>query len=205
MRANVIRTSDPDLAYRLSSGVQQTQEALNYFKEGYGNFVNRATQLGQDFVTSVGNMFNYYNNSNVLQNTKELLTDAGIITGEDVVYMLNEQTIHNPGYLMRRYVMSEPTLFNKYENNRCSGYDDEWFNPEPTETNPLMRDDYLYATEGLIQYDKNDQAFTTYTSTEIDNPLSIRDRLIVQDAWELVKQKMVTGMDPSDPEMGELG
>lgn len=205
VRANIIRVPNPDMAYMLTSGAQQTQQAVEYFKQGYESFTNRMSSLGQDFANGVSNMFNYYNDSSMIQNTKELLTTSGLITGEDIIYRLDDNNIHNPGYLMRRYVMAEPGIYDKYVKNRCSGYEDEWFNPEPYEKVATMREDYLNVTEGLIQYDKDDHAYTTFVSTEDGNNLSVIDRFTIQDAWDIVRDKMIHDIDPSDMEMGELG
>ena len=205
MAANIITATDPDMVYRLSSGASLGQQALDYFRESYNNFVNRASQLGQQFVQNVQNMFNYYNNSNIIENTKAVLADAGMITGEDVIYRLNETTIHNPGFLMRRYVMAEPTIYEKYENNRCVGYNDEWFNPDPYEKDPYMREDYLRVVDGLIRYDEDDNPFTTFFSSDLSKPLTVKEKFIIQDAWDILQLKMAKGIDPTDPDMGELG
>ena len=150
-------------------------------------------------------MFHYYNNNEMIENTKALLSDTGIVTGEDVIYRLNESTIHNPGFLMRRYILAEPTIYEKYENNRCVGYDGEWYNPDPYEKDPYMREDYLRVVDGLIRYDKEDQPFVTFFSSDLTDPLTVKERLTIQNAWDIISKKLAEGIDPTDPEAGEIG
>ena len=191
MKVNVIRASNPDMVMRMSLGGVQDQNTMNYFSNQYSNFMDRVGEHATTFTNSVKNIFNYITNNSVLDDAKRALTKADSVNTDDrIVQYLNQDTLHNPGLTMRRYVMASPEIYNKYEKNLCSGYEDEWqHNEKGVKAN--LRDDYLHVIDGEVG-----DEFTTFY--ESDNPLSTRDRFMIRNAWDLANQMIAVGCDPTN-------
>jgi len=196
MRVNVIRTESPDMVMKMSLNGFQDSNTMNYFKDNYNNFMNRAGGHADAFVNSVKNVYNYITNTDIIESAKRVLTRADSVLNDRHIYPVNHETIHRPGLLMRRYVMAQPVIYRKYSNNLCSGYEDEWENTEQ-ELPAKWRDDYLHVIDGIV----GDES--TMFLTE-ENPLSPRERVIVHDAWDTITTSIACGIDPTDFEKGEI-
>jgi hypothetical protein len=196
MKVNVIRASNPDMVMKMSLGGFQTEEATNYFRQNYDNFISRVGTTTNTFVNAVKNVYNYVTNTDVINSAKHILTRVDTVANDRVIYPVDIKTIHRPGLVMRRYIMANPILYTKYENDLCSGYEDEWNNNE-RDVRPEWRDDYLRVMDGVLGDEK------TIFMTE-ENPLSSRERFIVQNAWDTVTDLIASGIDPTDFNEGEI-
>jgi len=196
MKVNVIRTSDPDAVMRMSIGGMRDERSSNYFRENYERFVSRMGNHADTFVNAVKNAYEYVTNTDVLRRAKQALTRVDGAMNDKFLYHVDMETIHRPGLLMRRYVMAEPVLYKKFENNLCSGYEDEWDNVEQ-DMKPKLRDDYLHVMDGYV----GDESTLFYAD---ENPLTTRERFIVHNAWDMVADLIASGVDPSDFEKGEI-
>ena len=196
MKVNVIRTDNPDMVMKMSLGGFHNEDTVNYFRENYNNFTNRMGNHVNTFVSAVKNVYNYVSNVNVIDSAKRALTRVDSVINDKILYHINRDDIHRPGLVMRRYIMAKPKLYDKYNNNLCSGYDDEWENFEQ-DVKPVWRDDYLCAVDGVL----GDESTTFMTE---ENHLSTRDRFIIQNAWDTVSDLIANGIDPTDFEKGEI-
>jgi len=196
MKVNVIRTDNPDMVMKMSLGGFHNEDTVNYFKDNYNNFAKRVGDGASAFVNTVKNVYNYVSNVSVIDSAKRALTRVDSVINDKIIYPVNHDNIHRPGLVMRKYIMAEPTLYKKYDNNLCSGYEDEWENQDQ-EYKPEWRDDYLKSIDGVIGDDK------TIFMTE-ENHLSSRERFIIQNAWDTVSDLIACGVDPTDFEKGEI-
>ena len=198
MRANIIRTDDPETLMKLSLGTSRDPASQNYFKEQYNNFTNRVSEYSGSFFNTVKTIYNYVTDSNVINRAKRLLTSVNNSGIEDtLITYVNSTTIHNPGLTMRRYLMAKPDIYDKYSKNLCSGYNDEWVNEE-VGMKPTLRDDYLNVIDGEVT-----DTHTTFYNDE--NPLNTRDRFIIKNAWDTMDELIATGIDPTNfEEDGEI-
>jgi len=198
MKVNVIRAEDPDMVMKMSLNGFHDQNTLDFFKSQYNNLMDRMEPHAVQFVNTVKNVYNYITNNNVIDSAKRLLTRVdNTITNDRIIQYVNPVNIHDPGMTMRRYIMALPELYDTYNKNLCSGYEDEWERPEP-DTKSIWRDDYLHVIDGEVG-----DEFTIFYEDE--NPLSTRERFMVSDAWDTVKVLMANGIDPTNfDEEGEL-
>jgi len=143
------------------------------------------------FVNAVSNIYHYFTNNDIIDKAKRALTSNENMIEDKYVHFVNNVTVYQPGMTMRRYMMAEPKVYDMYTNNLCSGYNDEFVNEEQ-DLKPTLRDDYLHVMDGYV----NDK-YTMFYDDE--NPLSIRDRFIVQDAWDTMRELMSYGYDPTSP------
>ena len=198
MKVNVIRTGDVDSVFRLSLNGEHDDRTRAFFADNYKRFVDRAGDARDQFTAVVKNVYNYVTNVNVLDRAKRALTNVNIVTIDDKsIHYVDNRTIHNPGAVMKRYVMALPVLYNRFEKNLCSGYEDEWVNNEAG-VKAELRKDYLRVIDGEV----GDKSTIFYES---DNPLSTRDRFIIRETWDLANHLIANGIDPTDfDEEGEI-
>jgi len=189
---------DPNIVADLAISAAQPPDVLNYFRHNYEQFTQMASNLSSSFRQRVDQIVNYFNNNSIIQKAKEIIARSTNTVFNDRVYSVTWDTIHDAGYLMREYILAEPTMFNMYMNNRLDGWMDEVFVPEQT-TDPKWRDDYLFAIDGIMRFE-NEDAIITQCSLEVDNPFNITERLIIQDAWEVGLTKIAAGIDPTNPD-----
>ena len=204
MRVNVIRSPDPDMAARaMLTNSARDQGFMEVLKNNYQNFMNRMGEIGGNFVNMVSDRFNYIVNNDIVANTKRLLTMNEHIVDNNIIHSVNEDNIGRAGYMMRRYIMAEPTVYNLYAKNRCSGYDDEWYDPEPEIKNPYWRDDYLNAVDQVMQWDGNGDGYVIEYLAN-DNPLTHYERVVVSNTWDLLKNMIANDIDPTDEHGSKL-
>ena len=203
MRINVTTVPNPDIAMGITLNTQQDQATLNYLQANYESFMAKAKQLNNEFVGAVKGVYNYFNNSGIVQKTKDILIRNGSNLSNDSIYILNSETVFNPGLLMKNYMMANPHIYNLYQENRCSGYEDEWHDNEKG-TPAEWRNDYLYAIDGIGQWDDDNDELVITHYHGVDNPLSTRERLAINESWDTLNFMMANGIDPTDPNKGEL-
>ena len=196
MKVNVIRSSNPDMVMKMSLGGFQSESDMNYFRSNYENFVNRVGATTNAFVNTVKKVYSYVTNNDLIENAKRVLTRVDSVANDRIIYPINLNNIHRPGLVMRRYIMAQPVIYEKYQHDLCSGYEDEWQHTE-MDIKPTLRDDYLKAMDGVLGDEK------TIFMTE-ENNLSTRERFIIQNAWDTVTDLIASGVDPTDFEGGEL-
>lgn len=195
MRVNVIRTSDPDLAHSIALHGIQTPEMLDTMRDKYAGFVETMGSMGGAFVDKIKNTFDYYTNSEILNDTRRMLIRSESISGDEVVYNIYSDNYRSTGFAMRGYIMANPYFYDKYTNNRCVGYDDAWYDSEPNQNNPVLREDYLRAIDGTMQFGDDDGTTTYYSD---DNPLTIEERYVIQDTWDRLEHMMSNDVDPTN-------
>ena len=195
----IIESSNPDMAFNAVVSGFKNQDTMNYLKSNYESFVNSGVNLGGNFINIVKDTYNKFNNSTVINNIKRTLAQSSGFVSNDIVYTVDEHNIGRAGELMKRYVMSEPTMFNMYENFQCSGYDDSWYNNEPEIITPELRNDYLDVIDGVLRFDDEGRGIVSHVYKTEDNPLSIDERLILSDTYVLINRMINEDLDPSDP------
>ena len=203
MRVNVITSADPDIALNMiTSGGYIPDNALQDIQNRYNQFVTKLRDRATEFIEYTQRIADYFSNSRVVRTVKEAIDRTDIVLNENSIYRLNEETIYNPGFRMRRYMMALPDVYNLYSKNRCSGYEDEWFDPQPLVKEPTIREDYLRVVDGIMQWREDGNGYIIFSS--VDDKLSLVEQLKILDSWDIAKRLINEGLDPTDPNRGEL-
>lgn len=203
MRANVINVSNPNVALSMVLGGSGNDSVKNYISSKYESFASTIHDMGSAFGNTIKSTYNYYTNNNMLNDIKQSLTMANAITRDDSIYELSMENFNSAGMVMRRYAMSEPSVYKKYINNRLSGWDDMFADSDRERSQtPDMRTDYLHAIDGIIRFGETEEDnVTTFTMVDgIENPLSIEDRWAINNSWDNMKLAIADGYDPTDLE-----
>lgn len=198
MEINLIETDiDPKAVFNAAIHRSITPEAESYFNTNFQNFYNKINQYSEVFAGKIQRAHDYFTVNPDIQIAKELVTEHGRIVNDEMIHRVQPDTIGRAGYVMRRYIMAEPTIFNRYQNNRISGYEDNWSNTEPAITDPKDRDDYMEIMDGMLQYDEEGDGYIErYYGSEI-KILTTTEKMSVIDAWEKSLNMIADGTDPT--------
>jgi len=189
---------DPNIIANQVIHLQPDFQAQQYFQENFQNFVNTVNNLASNFVNKIQQTYNYINNNPLVQKAKEIITKSSATIFNDRVYRITEDNIFNAGYLMREMILANPILFNYYNHNRLSGWDDMVYLPEQNIA-PEWRDDYLNTVDGIMMFDEDENGIIKHVSLEEDNPFSIAERFEIQNAWDVAVKLIAKGEDPTSP------
>lgn len=193
-----ITSSDPSLAYTIVNSPNSLNRNTDYIANKYNQYMERLGTAGQHYKQELSGLYNYFNNNNFITNTIKNLTQSGVINGEDIIYSVNEDNYEKINYIMRRYVMASPTINRAANLNRINGYDNQWFDNENQGKDPYRRIDYLNVIDSTLQHRKNGDGFVSFTSTSEGNPLSMTERLIIQESWNRLEDMIINDTDPTD-------
>ena len=198
----IVETANPGAVADMAMSYLPPPDAFNYFQEQFNQFVNTVSQYSNAFVDRVKQMHQTFTNIDVVQKAKEIITRGKTTIYDDRIYSVDASNMHNAGWMMREYIMAQPKLFTMYQNNRLSGWDDQVYLPED-KVDPYWRDDYLYAIDGVWQFE-DDGAIAKWYSGEDDNPFTISERVVINNAWETALEILAAGIDPTDPNKSKI-
>ena len=189
---------DPSFLAEQAIHLQPDIQAQNYFQQNYQNFINKISGLAEGFANKVKQTYDLINDSNLIRKAKEIITRSSNIVYNDRIYHITFDNIQDAGYMMREFILAEPTLFNYYQHNRLSGWNDMVYLPEQN-ISPEWRDDYLNTIDGIVMFNEEGQGFVKHISLDYDNPFSIAERIEIQNAWDVAAKLIAAGEDPTSP------
>lgn len=198
MIGTVIETNDvdPSLVFRQSLNAFNNSETMSYLKQNAENVYNSISSGVGMFNTTIKNIYGDIRNNIGAQKAKSILANTGSLIRDDMIQVRTINNIHESGMMNRQYIMSEPTIYELYKNNRIDGWDDMFVNNE-SEIDTTWRTDHLNSIDGVGVF-KEDYMEVINTSMEYDNPLSVEDRFIICSLKETALAMMANGVDPTN-------
>ncbi len=201
-RVNVIRGGDVAanaLIYRPPDNA-----LLEYLNNSINSAIEHTSSLSDRFVSTVRGMYDKFNSSAAIAASKALLYNAGMHFNQDTIYPVSYDNLSTANLAMQRYIMAQPLMSNLYKKNMCYGFQNTYLNMEP-ETYGKDRLEYQRVMDGVLQHDKNGDAYIMhYSNDDYVDELHVFDKLSVLDTWNNVARMIANGYDPSDPEQGDL-
>jgi len=181
-----------------------SQDTLNYIKGSISNMYDRLGQMATGFVDRAKEAFDHFNSSSALIRNKLLAHDAGLHIQETAILPLRRENIRNANFRMREYIYANPEIGKLYNKNLLNNYEDTFADPE----DGRVKDDrftYRQVMDGVLNMDDvGDIHIAHYNDIDEENELDIYDQNAILDTWETVAILLAEGLDPTDPELGEL-
>ena len=194
--------TDPGSLYRQMSNTIVDNNFTNYIKQNAASVLNTISNRGGAFVNNIKHMYNVVNDNSAVARAKDLLTLNANVIVDDRITNITKSNIFNAGMLNKRYIMANPDIFDMYTNNRCNGYDDIWLNTDVV-TDPYDRSDYLRAMDGVYQFEK-DGARIIRVYEEEEEKLTVTEKFVISDMWDVAMGLVKEGIDPTDENKGKL-
>lgn len=182
---------------------QPSATLMNYLNDNINSIVTTTANLSNTFINSVKNMYNKAYDATVLTASKLLLNTVGYSGDQNALYTYHYGSDIQPTLVMQEYIMANPIVDKLYQRNMCFGYMDTYKDPEP-DTTGEERLVYQRVMDGVLQFDNEGNGYVKHYSNRDDIELSIVDKLSVLDTWDTVARYIAEGIDPTDPDKGEL-
>lgn len=201
MRVNVINGGDQ--AFSALVYTPPSTEVLNYFQ----NNLTKASELlgaaGHRFMDNAYQMYDKFNSSAVINAGKALLMNVGSHLNQQAIYYVDQSHMANANLMMQSYIIANPVMNNLYQKDMSYGFQDTYYDLEP-DNKGVERYDYQRVMDGVLTFDKEGLGIVTsyHNSDEIE--LDMMEKITILDTWQQVEYMIACGVDPSDPEQGDL-
>lgn len=183
----------------------------NYIVNQFNNISNALNDFGRQFIESSKEIYTKINDSNAARIAKAALRSVkGLFHQNTIMQLYNIDEIQNAQPIMQRYIMAEPTIRELYLKQRCDGYSDSYVNMMSIDIADSHYD-YQKIMDGVIQEYTNENGEIDweskhyyYSLMEGDVELSFQDRIDILNTWDVLKQCIASGNDPTDIFNGKL-
>ncbi len=120
----------------------------------------------------------------------------------DIIYPANNiMDLQTAKSEMRRWIMANPIVADLYQEQRCEGYNGEFYQLEKDKSG-IESLEYQMVNDGIVQFTEND---TFFTNTCSDNgvgftELSFQEQTSIIKTWEILEAALVMkDQDPTSP------
>lgn len=205
MQVNVIPSMPGVDAFRALVYSPPTPDMINYMQSTMQRAGQTLGELGTGFIQRAGEVFSALNSYEAIERGKRLLSMVGTHVDENVIYTVPFERLHQANLEMQRYIMSEPSIRNMYNQQSISGYEDTYYNNDVEIVDGLTTR-YMDVMTGVGYYDPYkpvDPVFYTH-SHDVYFDLDRLDRMSVLDTWRNVRNAIAKGIDPTSKHLDEL-
>lgn len=178
---------------------------VQYLKSQYDNFVTHTGNAVSEFYKQSLAGFQHYNGSQALAFARSVI---GKMTSKtDLPYIVSYDTLHelqNASVVMQRWLMANPTVRIKYQQQLCDGYSDTYIDQEP---GAIGRNhyDYQLATNGMLEFDEDGRWKTTIYFNDLregDRPLILEEKIAIHHSWKMQEYYMALANDDTTSNSG---
>ena len=170
------------------------QNTVEFFRKQYEDLRNIGWETSNWFKNAGEDLFQRSYSDQALIDSHNLLRETAYQFRDDVFHYLNYQN-YQPNLLMQRYIMANPTFFTLYKKDMVNGFGGILDNYERDVTHSKFRDDYLRTIDGLVLEDE--VVYCSSSKENLDN-LSIIEKSIICNSWEITKRLLANGEDPTE-------
>lgn len=199
----VERISGGEDVFRALTGQMVSPEMTNYFANSVNSMVERLGNASQFITQQTQHLYDRFNNGEMMTRVKEVLNNMGSHIDDNVIVTLTPENMMFATPMMQQYIMVEPTIYDLYQNNACSGFNGGYIDIDPVK-DVTQHALYNRVMDGFLQEDVNgDVFFTTYDDT-FTEPLQFSEQNAIMTSWRNVKNMINAGLDPTSPDGEEL-
>jgi hypothetical protein len=181
--------------YNVDDSVQR------HISSKFETFVRVARDVGDGFVTSMRELYDESVSDRALNVGDLMRQKIGHIFDMDMIRKLNTiPTIRSAPNTMRRWIMAEPTIRDRFRAGAVSGYDKDFENLYPDEKGGVSHYDYRRVINGVTQIDDDGKGFTEWFHEVVpeEDVLSITQKAIILNSWDVIKNSIKSG-NTEDP------
>lgn len=185
---------------------QQNQNNMLYIMNQFSSVQPMLTDVGLQFMQKAKAEADMHYDPNAIQRAMLGLESLSVMERPDVVYYLGNTTdLRLAQPTMQRWLMAEPTIREKFNEQLVTGYDN-YFDAEPGAIGEHHYD-YRRVMNGDFRIDGDEYLIREYHEElrEDDYELSLRDRNLVKFSWESQAQHILARDDTSDIFCGDVG
>lgn len=180
-----------------------TRETMNYINEYAGSFSNNVSTRVRDYFEQNRLEIAPLNFNEVRSRAVAAMRSLDHMFAPDVVQRLDRiDAIQHAPETMRRYVMANPVVRQRYYDQRLEGYYEKYIDPYP---NRIGIEDPVYRSvmDGIVQEDEEGNCwYWDYDDTNGDDlqeqELTLEEKYAIIDTWETTNRYLEeNGEDPT--------
>lgn len=146
---------------------------------------------GNVFMNILKKSYDHLTDPDVVEKAKRINMHSDILVNENTIYQVTMDTDFTQLNLKtKRYIMACPEIYEYYNKNMIEGFEDQLLIKR--NENPYNRIDYLLAIDEFVI-----DGIATYTTSIDTDELSYYEKVTIQRNWEVVKELIHKGIDPT--------
>jgi len=179
-------------------GAERAPGTIEFMKSTFNNISNTLTSGGREFFSNAKDIFEEYNGSRALQLAKAALSKMNnAFVRNDVHSIWDIDKFQNAPIVMQRWIMAEPTVRQKFHEQQCDGYSNQYVDVSPGEIGESHYD-YRRVMNGMVVTSDDGPEKVTHYLDELeegDRELRFDEQLDILNTWERVAFLMNAGGD----------
>lgn len=182
-----------------------SEQVMEYIHTNIARASDALGTMGNNFINTVKNTYDKFNNQAVINMGKSILYGAGTHMNENVIMPLSMDNLPTANYGMQQYIIANPAVNQMVLDNMCNGFQETYYDGEQG-VYGTERNDYRRVMSGVVQeHDDGSLYMTQYSSSEDEElELHTMDKFSVLDTWDSIAQALAAGIDPTSPDGDEL-
>lgn len=210
IQLNVIETSTPEIWDALVYP-QQHPNTIQYIQSQFQNIAPTIMESGRKFIEDSMALHEKFYDSNIERAAKAAVRMVKNLTNPNTIQRLDSlEEIQSASPLMQRYIMSEPYLRQKYQEQLCSAYGGTYIDTDPG----FLREwhyDWRRVNNGMVHFigEGEDEQWRSVTYIEDlkdgDRELTFDEKIDILQTQAIARLFAEAGEDPTDPFGGKIG
>lgn len=161
----------------------------------------------QDFKTHAQNIYERLNNTKAINFAKNLIRQhANVLDASAISELYDIENLRQASPLMQRYIMANPKLRKKYNEQLCDGYSDSYVDVDP---GTIGKDHYDFrrVTNSMVMVNDDTWEAVNYMEDLIkdDVELEFLEKTSILNTWDAVEHFIDLGEDITDINGGKIG
>lgn len=179
----------------------------NQFSSLGGAMRSALTEAGQRFFNAGMDAFNHYNGAEAVRFARKVISKLdGAFESEYIIPCTSLEMMRSASLVNQRWIMAHREIRQLYLDQRCDGYSETYFSPDPKGVGEKHYD-YRRAMDGLLQTVGDDDVFINYLDElrEGDRKRTIGEQAAIQYSWQAIDMiRAMTNEDPTNKQGGSL-
>lgn len=190
---------------------EQSYATQSYILQQLDNYQNLFHETEQQYMQKARQLYDSIHNSQTARAARAAIRSVkGILRPDVICEMLDLEDVRSAQPVMQRFIMAQPTIRQLYQQQRCDGYHEGYYDAWPNQIKDNHYD-YQLVMNGIIQEFTDSDGNDCWKATNYVNDLLPNDRELdftqkvdILHTWEIVEMAITAGLDPTDLYEGRL-
>lgn len=172
-----------------------SEKTRNYFQRELSNF-SQVMAPDHWALTNFQNVYNSFYSQDAVDTAQNILRKSSLHFREDILHEVHYDN-YKPNLMTRQYIMACPEVWNLRMKGLSNDFDMQYKDTQPDVKDIHWREDYINVMDGILVTTSDEDGYYEHYDREEINILNIYDRLVVLHNWEVVRDIINSGEDPT--------